>query len=780
MIDLELAKQIADYGWVADGVTGDEWLPLAAIRRLAKEDVEVARLMSSQPWVADGLTKHERYGIWYLVRIAEHDPRLAMSVLRQPFMGPPFRHRDALGLQGLSQLTIASPDDVATLVAQPWFEDGVDDREAALLRVLGFNIEAAFRKALIETHFISSVSVRLPLTGEVDLVAIRHTPFPTGDVTLAAMEEGVRAIEGFMDEPFPTDDFVLLVVDPDIWMRRASGSVVGGHEPGFFALHILVKDRRVFAGEDRYEGVIYHELGHLHLFYANGPPRWLSEGSAEFMTAYTRDRLDGESIKQRLAYLESPEGVSREAGCEKTNIREHLDDYRPDNCDYYLGEVFLLAMYTAIGEDGLSAALWDLHRQVVEYGSSPHDGFVYLAFEKHTPPGRKDAFQAAYRRYHGGPIVALSPPVPDQGTALAALYDSAHGSDWENNDNWLGDMPLGLWYGVITAAGEQVTGLALRDNGLSGDISPELGRLVNLLELDLSSNELTGGIPPELGRLTNLKVLNLGDTELTGEIPAALGELVELEDLFLGGSPLTGTIPPELGDLVKLGRLYIVAAELSGEIPAELGKLSSLRGLRLEANQLTGEIPRELGRLTKLWRLELHDNQLGGRIPPELGGLPRLGLLDLSGNLLVGEVPRELGDIPDLTRALDLSRNRLTGEIPSELGRLTVVGRLDLSENQLSGRIPAELGQLAKVSRLDLSRNNLVGEIPAELGRLTELWALDLSHNQLTGAIPAELGGLTNLRELFLSGNRLTGCIPQALRNVPTNDFAELGLPFCR
>ena len=46
--------------------------------------------------------------------------------------------------------------------------------------------------------------------------------------------------------------------------------------------------------------------------------------------------------------------------------------------------------------------------------------------------------------------------------------------------------------------------------------------------------------------------------------------------------------------------------------------------------------------------------------------------------------------------------------------------------------------------------------------------------------IPAELGNLANLERIRLAGNPgLTGCIPAALRDVATNDFDDLALPFC-
>ena len=63
-------------------------------------------------------------------------------------------------------------------------------------------------------------------------------------------------------------------------------------------------------------------------------------------------------------------------------------------------------------------------------------------------------------------------------------------------------------------------------------------------------------------------------------------------------------------------------------------------------------------------------------------------------------------------------------------------------------------------------------------GRVTGLF---LQNNGLEGPVPAVLGDLSNnLAALYLAGNSLTGCIPASLRNVPLNDFALLGLPFCQ
>ncbi|GEM_PF-912173 len=315
--------------------------------------------------------------------------------------------------------------------------------------------------------------------------------------------------------------------------------------------------------------------------------------------------------------------------------------------------------------------------------------------------------------------------------ALVALYEATAGDSWVNNDNWLTDAPLGIWYGVTT-----------NDSG-------------RVIELDLSFNQLTGTIPPELGGLTQLMKLGL----------------------YL--NKLSGTIPPELGKLTNLEGLYLWENELNGSISSELGKLTSLVWLRLSHNELTGTIPPELGSLTNLIWLDLGDNELSGAIPSELGRLTNLEELDLWDNELSGTIPVELGNLDNLER-LSLSKNQLSGTIPLELGNLSNLESLVLSENRLRGTIPIALGKLTQLRWLLLSDNELSGTIPKELGSLTKLMQLYLADNQLSGSIPSELGKVANLNWLSLSGNRLSGCFPEVLVGaIEEDDLDRLGLPFC-
>ena len=93
---------------------------------------------------------------------------------------------------------------------------------------------------------------------------------------------------------------------------------------------------------------------------------------------------------------------------------------------------------------------------------------------------------------------------------------------------------------------------------------------------------------------------------------------------------------------------------------------------------------------------------------------------------------------------------------------------------------PCEFEPRYSVHRLELPNRGLTGDISPRLARLTELRVLDLSGNALTGQIPPELAALEDLQEVRLAGNNLSGCIPDGLRDVPENDFDQLGLPFCQ
>ena len=363
-------------------------------------------------------------------------------------------------------------------------------------------------------------------------------------------------------------------------------------------------------------------------------------------------------------------------------------------------------------------------------------------------------------------------------------------------------------------------GLALQDNDLTGELPSALGKLSNLEHMGLWGNQLTGEVPAWLGNLSNMKEIWFSGNRFTGTIPASLGKLSNLEDLHLSGNQLTGTIPSELSNLNNLEQLYLSGNEFTGCIPTALRDVpendfddidipfcdatptptptpSADRAALVALYNATGgadwtdntnwlsAIPLNewygvaLDANQRVIGLSLRENGLSGSIPSDLGNLTNLRHLSLTRNQLTGTIPSQLGNLTKL-QVLDLGRNNLAeGIIPSWLSGMTTLRELHLDVNNFSGNIPSQLGNLTNLEVLDLDDNRLTGEIPASFGSLTKMVRLELQRNLLVGAIPPALGALTNLEQIELAGNQFSGCIPTALRDVPENDFDELGLPFC-
>ena len=168
---------------------------------------------------------------------------------------------------------------------------------------------------------------------------------------------------------------------------------------------------------------------------------------------------------------------------------------------------------------------------------------------------------------------------------------------------------------------EHTTELDLSYIGISGEIPPEIGNLINLSSLILKENQLSGEIPTEISYMMDLTQLDLGGNQLSGEIPPEIGSLTNLNILDLAGNQLSGALPPEIGNLANLTELELGGNQLTGAIPSEIGNLESLTFIHLEYNQFTGEIPPEIGNLANLVWLNFVHNQLTGEIPSSICNL---------------------------------------------------------------------------------------------------------------------------------------------------------------
>lgn len=342
---------------------------------------------------------------------------------------------------------------------------------------------------------------------------------------------------------------------------------------------------------------------------------------------------------------------------------------------------------------------------------------------------------------------------PTEVTALRDIKASLIDPN-KNLSNWnRGDPCTSNWTGVLCFNGT-----------MNGD------GYLHVRELQLLSMNLSGNLSPELGRLSYMTILDFMWNNLTGSIPKEIGNIAPLELLLLNGNQLTGPLPEEIGYLSKLDRIQIDQNQISGPIPKSFANLTKTKHFHMNNNSISGQIPPELSKLPSLVHFLLDNNNLSGYLPPELFEMPSLLILQLDNNHFDGTtIPDSYGNMSKLLK-LSLRNCSLQGPIP-DLSRIPNLGYLDLSSNQLNDSIPTN--KLSEsITTIDLSNNNLSGSIPANFSGLPRLQRLSLADNLLSGSVLSNMWqnrtfNATETLILDLQNNRLSN-ISGSL-DFPTN-----------
>ena len=427
----ELTRLLAASSWVADGAGLD--IPnmseiIADLLQIAWKDSEVARQAATAPWVVDGVSRGEARVIglvsYYLDGHPENskalldfppavegllvDDQLVYNVVPIAFWNPAAaltvaRHAkdstEDMGNYLTKSLTNLAGFDMGLfnqLIEQPWFTDGLDGSEAALIVTL----DNVARKSLVlyndllTSHYVQHKAVSLPLSGSADIWVIQNDSPPPEEDLLKTIEDTARISEEFLGVPFPATDIILLVAPPG---HGLIGVHLGTHM-------VLLRSKGTVAS-------VPHETAHYYFTTGVGP-RWLSEGTAQFIQAYVNHRVGIQDLTNRRAELLKDLYCFSELGIE--NIRHYnyyLSQSGPlagERCTYAFGEKFLLGLYETMGGKALAAALADLYLSKLGYehptGDPRVEEGVYNILMKHTPADKQGAFRDVYRRLHGGPF----------------------------------------------------------------------------------------------------------------------------------------------------------------------------------------------------------------------------------------------------------------------------------------------------------------------------------------------------------------------------------------
>ncbi|CAH8361290.1 unnamed protein product [Eruca vesicaria subsp. sativa] len=210
-------------------------------------------------------------------------------------------------------------------------------------------------------------------------------------------------------------------------------------------------------------------------------------------------------------------------------------------------------------------------------------------------------------------------------------------------------------------------------SGLSGTIEV-LSGMTSLSQAWLQKNQLTGPIP-DLSK-TNLFDLQLRDNQLTGIVSPSLLPLGSLKNITLDNNKFQGPLPlfpPEV-EKVSAAHNYFCTTKAGENCESQVMTLLAVAGglgypstlaeswqgndacsnwayvtcdtskknvvtLNLAKHGFAGVISPGLANLTSVKNIYLNDNNLTGVVPKLLTFMPNLQLIDVSNNNLTGEIP---------------------------------------------------------------------------------------------------------------------------------------------
>ena len=217
----------------------------------------------------------------------------------------------------------------------------------------------------------------LPLRGEVELVVVSRDPFQE-DKVFGWLRRGMEVQEEFMNEPFPTGDLVILILD-----SRFGGGHAGGQ---WFGSHMIAKEPDA--------GVVYHELGHYYFAQPDfGPTRtegpfarfegnWTAEGVPDFFKAYLNHLGGVEDLQAAYDRLPGP---------------------GPLAIGYSAFQGWWLEMYLTLGHETVQSYIRELYRVAQATPEELTKAEVYRILLSNTSDDKQDEFREIYDAYRVGP-----------------------------------------------------------------------------------------------------------------------------------------------------------------------------------------------------------------------------------------------------------------------------------------------------------------------------------------------------------------------------------------
>ncbi|KAL8191706.1 hypothetical protein R6Q57_028437 [Mikania cordata] len=319
------------------------------------------------------------------------------------------------------------------------------------------------------------------------------------------------------------------------------------------------------------------------------------------------------------------------------------------------------------------------------------------------------------------------------------------------------------WTGVTCTT--TISSITLQNLNLSGEISPSICQLSNLLTLNLADNFFNQPIPLHLSQCSSLNTLNLGNNLIWGTIPDQISQFKSLKFLDLSKNHVEGKIPDGVGMLLNLEVVNLGNNLLTGSVPNVIGNFTELTVLDLSLNPfMESEIPSDIGKLLKLEQILLQRSGFYGEIPNSIVELKALTTVDLSQNNLTGVLPSGIGISLQQLVSFDVSQNNLHGPFPARICESTGLASLSIHTNNFNGTLSNNaVASCLNLERLELHNNGFHGDFPDNLWSLPKIKVIRAENNQFSGEISDSISAASQLEQVQIDNNSFISKIPHGL-----------------